>query len=560
VRSRRILIEVIPGRIDIVSVRGRTVLRGLRVPMALEGEAVAWLRGLANASHAVAEAVRTLDAAGAHATILYRSPAQALELTSLPVRSSGSVCEAATLACLDALPYSAANAVCEARVIGRDRGGEKPQTHVLVAADRNEVLEGLVKLAESAGLRFTAATPVDAPVLAWLTRRALRHAGDRRAWLHIGEHASFFLVAENGSLIFHRRINLGVDTLARSLTLPIRSRGGSAPIELSLTAARALLHRQGLGGESEQIIDVDHGLTLGQVMPLVQPVLQRYVIELRQSLRFGLPESQRGSAAATTLSGPGAAVRGLGDLLSGELGLEVGLDPEGAGHDPATPGSRGGELAIVLAHPQGLARLGLVPFDRANALRSRQLKRWLWTGAAAAVAVIGIDGVRLHARLADASREAEGLAAQTAGLEALTRTQQTILTALSGLRDLEATIDHTVGAVPNLRAAMQEFSLLVPENIELTTISLRRDDARMSGKIAGLVQPTPGGGDGGLEKLIRDLRASPLFEDVVLEAVLAGPRAEGDAGQRFEASFIVVPAPAPGRLATVDPPSAEAAP
>ena len=76
------------------------------------------------------------------------------------------------LTCTEALRYSAASAVCQAVAVGRDRSGSKRQTHVVVAAERLDVVRALVEMIESAGLTFDSATPIDAAIMAGLLRKA----------------------------------------------------------------------------------------------------------------------------------------------------------------------------------------------------------------------------------------------------------------------------------------------------------------------------------------------------------------------------------------------------
>ena len=75
-------------------------------------------------------------------------------------------------------------------------------------------------------------------------------------------------------------------------------------------------------------------------MPQIQPVLQRYVVELRQSLRFGLPEEER-DAIEISVSGPGSMIFGLPELIAWELKLKFSVDSQPSGFDHKSPGTEG---------------------------------------------------------------------------------------------------------------------------------------------------------------------------------------------------------------------------
>ena len=59
-----------------------------------------------------------------------------------------------------------------------------------------------------------------------------------------------------------------------------------------------------------RLIGEGYGLAGTQVVPLLQPVLQRFIVELRQSLRFGLNDNDRANLSLF-ITGPGSAVKGL---------------------------------------------------------------------------------------------------------------------------------------------------------------------------------------------------------------------------------------------------------
>ena len=525
---------------------GRVVARK-RLPLELPFDATAWAKGVRTSGAALKEAVTALGCAGAPAVVTYRSPTQAVDMASFQLRSTSQCCTAAMLTCTEALRYSAGSAVCRAVAVGRDRSGSKRQTHVVVAAERLDVVRALVEMIESAGLTFDSATPIDAAIMAGLLRKALRHSGPQQGWLHFGEHSSFFILGGQGAVRFERSISLGVETIAKSLTRPIRLPEVSEPIELASATGKKILHEHGIPESDDEVVNTEHELTRRHIMPLIQPVLQRFIVELRQSLRFGLSEESERQSINITMTGPGSTIPGFAALIAWELRLNVDIDPHYAGYDYLTPASPGSELMEAVGTNRGfLSQLNLQPSEVARRRQLGQMRRWLWSGAAAALAVVGADAYRLHLLLGDAENEAAALATASSAVKSLQETEARLLAVIGSMDELEQTIAAEVGTSINLRAILHEFSRITPESVRITSMQIRRNAETMTGRISGRAAPI-GGTKTELEPFIEALKGSPLFENVVLRNVQVdslGPTS----GQRFDVGFEAVPVPGPEEL------------
>jgi Tfp pilus assembly protein PilN len=536
---------------DVAAVKGGRILDSRRLPVELPSEPNAWAKAVRRSGQNLRAAVQELGLTGSTAVLLYRSPTQAVDLASFPLRSTGQACAAAALTCTEALPYPVTSAICQTVAVGRDQSGSERKTHVVVAAERSDIVRALVEMVEAAGLAYGSATPIDAAIMAGLIGRALRHAGPQHGWLHFGTHSSFFILAGGGAVRFERSISLGLKTIAKSLTRPIRVQGADEPFELDPETADKILHRHGIPEDDEQIIHEERKLTRRHIMPLMQPVLQRYIVELRQSLRFGISEEKERESIAITVTGPGSALPGFAELIAWELRLDVSSDPHYAAYDYLAPAASGSELTEAIDDQQFLSRLNIQPQEMAQRRRFDRLRRWLWAGAAAALAMLGADAYRIHLRIADAKREAATLATATSVLETLQETQTRLLTAIGAMEGLEKTVADELGDRVSLRAVLQEFSRLTPESVRLTSMQFRRVEGKMTGRISGRASPIPGAGtQTELEPFVEALKNSPLIENVVLRNVQVsslGPTS----GQRFDAAFDAVETPETSELDAV---------
>jgi Tfp pilus assembly protein PilN len=464
--------------------------------------------------------------------VLYRSPTQFLDLSGFAVRSAAQVIEAAAMSCADSLPYSMLAATCEAAIIGRDLTGDPAQTHVALAADREDVAEAIVHLVEEAGLRFLSATPLDAALMANFVKRELAGRQHRGA-LYIGQYTSFFVVVSRGTLLFSRRIDLGIETLVTSLTRPINI-AGRPEIELTVDEARALLAKHGIPDRDEHVHE-EHGLTGMQVVPLLQPVLQRFIVELRQSLRFGLDEANR-KDLSLWVTGGGSALKNLATVIGRELGIESAGDT--AYPDPDADRERKDAIADRVI----LSRLNLMPRPMAMQRRTAKLRRWMMTGASAAMVLIAVEGARYHTQVRSAQSEADVYASQLEDLKALESTQAKLKVVMGAKAQLQKAIHEEIGLVNNYRACMQELSLITPPTIRFTRIEFRDVPKGGGGTLAGFAFPsTKDAHRTDLESFIEAMKGSPLFTDVVLGNVQIKATGASD-GQQFHASFDTVPA------------------
>lgn len=534
---------------DVAAVKGGRVIDSRRITMKLPNEPTAWAKELKGCTESLKRATEELGVKGARARVVYRSPSQAIDLASFELRSAAQACAAAVLPAAEQLPYSISAACIEAAVVGRDRSGSERRWHVVVAADRIDVVRNIVALVEAAELKFESATPVDAAIMAALVRRALRFAGPRHGWLHFGKFSSFFILGGEGCVRFERSIGLGVETIVQSLTRPIRMPDRDDPLELQYDTAKEIVHKHGIPADDEVVHD-ELKLSRQQIMPLIQPVLQRYVVELRQSLRFGLAEEDR-EAIEVTVSGPGSAIPGLADLIAWELKLHFTADPHYAGYDYQDPATKAGELVEAIADQSFLNLATLQPPEVAQRRRVSRLKRWLWAGATAALVVLGADAFHLESRISHAQAEANTLKTANDEAEMLEKTHRRLVNALEAMTELERNIAREIGARANLRAVFQELSRVTPESIKLNSVRINREEGKLTARLYGRadeVDETQGRTE--LEPYIDAIKSSPIFRNAILRNVEVGSTG-GSASQRFEATFEIVLAPNAAGIETV---------
>ncbi len=543
--SRKIVVELRPSRLDVVLYDRTKRVATRRVPLDLPSDVAAWMKAVRQCDSHLRDAVKEFDVKeGTGAIVLYRSPSQSVDLCSLPIKSAAQAVEAARLECLDSLSYTDASPVCEATVVGRDRRAEARNTHVIVASDRDDVITSIVAMVEEAGLKFESATPIEAVLMARMACEALARCREPVAQLYVGESSSYFFLSGNDALLFGRRIGVGLDSLLSSLTRPIRAAKDGELIELSADQAQDILFRCGVP-KFDQVVSEQPPLTGRHIVPVMQPILQRLVVEMRQSLRFGLPAEFQ-AAPAIAVKGPGSRLPGLSAMLTAELEVQTTNDERYVEFDHMLPGSRGSELVDALRDETLLSDLNLQPLALTRSRSADRMKRWLWTGAAAGLVLLGIDFASYESMLSDARARVESASNRDA-IEQAQRMQERLAAGIAAIHQVENSIIEELGAQPDYRALLHELSRLTPPSIRFASISLNVSEGRTNGAISGYATRVSAGDSGGstLAAFIESLRASPLFTSVGLGNVQSGSVGE-QAGERFDARFVAVDVAARG--------------
>lgn len=553
-KAKTIALGLAADRIDMLVCQGDRIIAHQRLSLTFDSDPARWGKAVKESAKAVGAAAKEMNAAGAPVFVLYRSPTECAEYTNVQFRSGSQARQAAILTCTESLSYPLDLAVCQAVVVGRDAAGEQRQTHVMVAADRDDAVSQIATMIEEAGLKFISATPLEAAIMSKVVSQGLAAADGYAGYLYVGEHRSFFVIAGEGSLLFARPISLGIEALISCLTKPIRSSSGGEPIQLNRIMAKEILHKHGFP-DRKQIVHEGLNLTGGQIIPLLQPLLQRYVLELRQSLRFGLNEERRQSVRIV-ISGPGSAIPNFASIIAEEIGLSVTVDEEYKSYDCHKPDSSGSPLVDAVKERKALTRLGLQPRHVSRLRHVGRLRRSLWTGAAAALVLIGVDAVRCRLRINNAREQAGASASRNADMKVMQTQGEKLFAAIGAVNKLEAAIAAETASQVNLRACLHELSSRTPPSVRLTNISFHKNDGRMIGTINGFVFDGPDSGDQTqLERFIDQLRGSPLFEKVMLANVQVGVAGELT-GQRFETHFTAIAAPRqpqPGIVAAAKP-------
>ncbi|MFG0283447.1 MAG: hypothetical protein ACF8R7_03405 [Phycisphaerales bacterium JB039] len=522
-----------PLRLQLSLVRGRRIVRSASAP----GEIVASAAAAESTAAAVTllleplEALITeLGAAGARATLIYRTSDTAVSVHSCP-RAAGRAKSrrAALLALGDIASFpllQSPHAIERLAIDARKGPGETAQSHALLSAEPDHSAEQLAGWLEQAGLTVEALIPADAIVMTAAVEDAMARSPGRSALtLYVGDESVVIAGASGGRLRFARQLGIGLDTLASALARDRRAAEG-AGTRMSLQAALQALRQQGIPDPAARCVSPGDRA----ILPLLQPILQRWILDVRQSVRFGLGAEQ---PPLVRLLGPGAAVPRLAEVIATECGLQLDAAPDAASKSAT-------EDLLRL----GRAPAALLPLRLGAEHEQRRLRIACWAGAACAAAAVAMMGAQVRLDLEREQRQLDQLRAELQQLGPQITTRNRARDLQQQVRALEDRVAERAGAAPNWAPVLAAVAAATPEAIRLDRLNLTAPRAEtpsivLSGSVAA---PTDGRAINTLRAYREALQAVPVIQDAALGSTNLIRDDEG-ASRQFELRLRLVDAP-----------------
>jgi len=439
------------------------------------------------------------------ATVFYQSPTLVCGLFSCPAQVRD-VTSAARMALADIATMDLTNNPWCVQPLARDRNGEPRRRHIAMAADTDECVSRLTDVFLNAGLAGVDTVPMETALTASTVDHALNASAKGRSIVsvHFGQTRSVIIAAHDHRLLLARPVDFGTDRLIEALSHSISSAEDSRPAE---DIAQALLFQHGLPTPGQTIDIGSHSLEAADILPAIQPVLQRMLVEIRQSVRFGL--SDLSEKPIVLLCGSGANIPRLSEAFTAELGSECIADQTVSSIELSD-----------LTHAQEALRNGLrvrlIPRRDAAAGSVRSLRNALYAGSAAAL-VLGAGHTAMVMHQEEQLRpQVDALLAQT---QPASHQSLDPLKTANRVRAVRATIeaiDTALGERSDIASLLQELCVLTAETAILTDIEFsgsRNAECRLRGYTRAEAAD-PGSS---VRLLIDSLRSSPLIESVRLD-------------------------------------------
>lgn len=430
-----------------------------------------WAKDLRPLDGVLERAIRDAGVSpGTQVDLVYSGRDSLTEIYTYDLRPSEAVA-AARLAVADQFQGGTEGHPESAGVLAVEAGAGR--VHVLGCAEQDHVAETLADWIERAQLRVGRIVPARAAAIAEATRTLLNM--DEKgpvANVYIGAHFACIAAGRGQELALVRAIDLGYDALIEAMCRGhSHAREGVRSLQVRDDARDALLS-VGIPSRSRSF-DPACGLVAERILPLIQPVLQRYVVEIRQTLRFALGETDM-SRIRLVLSGPGAAITGLDEVIEASMDIEVEL----------MPSCPRGEIDAMIRH--GDVQIDLVSQKQVSRRSERTLRRMLAVGALAGAVAVGCDAVLTLSAISDLRSHID--ANQIVVDEG--RAYQDKLTRLERLSDRLARVEQelsvNIGRRADWAGVVQELGLLASERVRLTEFAGAFREGRPHAQIKGM--------------------------------------------------------------------------
>ena len=556
-RGNNVIAVLRPGMLDVAHiVRGRVVATD-RVFFDAEVWEDAWREALTPLDDPLREALRGIDVTspGSRVRVLLESPAAMVQATSLPhgaraaqrvglARAAESLTGESSESLRVAIPLCAAS-------VNPETGGEA--TLVLSAAERERTAQAVMGWVERAGMRLVGVTPVKAVCLHH-TIEAVSRSRTQSVCCVLDEGCTAIAAGSREGVHFARGVDVGFRLLAeayrRALAetpgglatgLPsvgigsMGADGGRAAVE----RAFALMADYGVPGFGAHPTEVSAELRR-HVVPLLQPVLQRYLVELKQTLRFAVPR-WAGRPKSMVLTGPGAAIPALAEVLAEGLELPVEVSPEAGEADPRTPF---GPTSAAAMRINGAAKAMVLRPTAAVVRRERgHLNTAMKVGAAVGVIVLGGEAFGIWH---ETTKTQDAIAQIRPSVQALAEFRERWREAadtVDGFALVESAREDAMGPAPVWDAVLVELAELREDQVDLTEVRLFMEDSRPVVMIEGVTHPGAADPRAELREFLERLAGSPMFRSTQLVSATREAVAGGEA-RRFRVRGVAEQLPA----------------
>lgn len=513
---KRVIVSVTAAGLDGALVRGSRILRTDREPLPFGAWHRAWSDGFIGLDRPL-HALLARIAPGGRPPVEFCFDAQSVfcDATEIPARDDAAV-QAAALQARERLGGTGIFAI---RTL--DEASSEASTMVLTAGVGDQEAAILFAWVARGGGELVRLVPTRAHEVELIAR--LGHPGRTEAVCYLGAHSTAIAIMSEGVPTLLRSVSLGYTNLAegyaRGLGVrPSASDGSDHETTGAWQAAIERMFQAGLPTLAHLAHDCEMSSTHRSVMPLLAPVLQRYTIELKQTLRFGTTPGDDESTPIR-LVGPGAAIPGIEETFTFGLDRSVEVDPALRCPDPLEPfGAHTSEHAIVTGAREPIA---LTPPIIQERRRSRTLRQALVVGAGAGLVFLGAEftAVKMEQRGVEA---VEGdLAPILAGLKAERERHRTLAELAQAITDVERVTDWCLPDRPSWEACVLEIALACRGEVELLRVegeaSAGAAELIIDGRVAN-----DAGSAARVSKFMARLERSPLVARSHIESAAAG--------------------------------------
>lgn len=488
-----------------------------------------WSQDLEPLDELLAECIAALGLTGRLAAdVFYTSPDAVVEVHSIPARGEAAL-RAAELALVEAVPFDSDTNPIAVAQIARDGGGVSSRTHVLAAADRDKNVVAICGWLARQGVRVKSICPIAACILNQVVCRATNEKSSTpSALIYLGETSTVIAVGKDRHIEFTRLISFGIQRLIESAARANRDEESCdlCQVASDVFACGVDFRNPGPNGPLPR-----------EMLAVLQPVLQRYLVEIKQTLRYASTD-QHAAPERIVLMGPGASIPGFDSLLGEELQVEVTIADDCKNYEPTSPCSRGGEAYAEATGPRGI--LDFLPATVREDRLVKQIRVAISAGAAIAGLALAVEA----SSIIDARDEVRtAMTQEHASVEAVERYEATndhAYALASAVAQSERSLNFALDNQPAWSILLAEIQRIGSDDIRLVEINGRVTPMGLVATINGLAISSTGADP--LKPYMDSIKASPMVGAVALGSTRA-VHSDGKRAKEFSLQITITGLP-----------------
>jgi type IV pilus assembly protein PilM len=179
---------------------------------------------------------------------------------------------------------------------------------LIVFAYKESDVESRVKQLKDIGLNVQHVLPLDFAMAKYLSNSKIMPENEKAAIVDIGSAKTIISIIEKGRVSFTREIAIGGDTITEAMTGVIMSEKGK--IELSR--------------EDAEKMKIEYGIPKDiKMLAMIRPILEKLAGQIKGSLEYYEQHFYEAGVKKIILAGNGSRLKGLGEYISRETGVEI---------------------------------------------------------------------------------------------------------------------------------------------------------------------------------------------------------------------------------------------
>lgn len=543
--KQHVIVEILPSLVAVRVTRRGEVVAHREEALDRSDWGGSWMAAQELLGAAMERLVDATGTRGCAATIVYDVPGTSCVVTRAVAKvPTAQALESACLAAESSLAESESDAVSAAHELHRSKGADGGTVHYLACAERDDTLTSLVAIAEAAGLRVYAVAPHDACAITEAVANTM--GGDQRprvvCW--IGRHSMAVAISREGQLLTARSVNIGLASLVDAM---LRSPGKESALALPTVRTRAEAWEFLLGTGIPMPVPGNgnpSGHVASAILPLLQPVLQRVAIEIKQSLRFEVEAGVR-EEAVLTLAGPGRFCPGLLETLGRYVGVEI-----ASGAVLASAREHGASFAVA---DSSMAVPALLPVRVGHRRIVGRVRGGLAVGCTLALALAMQSRFWALKDIQAAQGELSGLSEQLKNAKLASDDEQRLLQVQSHVALARGWMNKQVGDGPSVSAMLHLLSSISVPEICIRSLDLTSNTTGTPQLVLFGMTPTESEGDAAdaIRRYLASLEQSPLVVGAKLGATQR-VEVEGRTVQSFSVTMDLATIPGNARVAIME--------